>query len=63
MADIRQPAYIWSGESDLVVGRANADYLAGSIPRAMLVTWAGAGHLFPISHWGKMLAQLDGPSE
>ena len=63
VADIRQPAYIWSGESDLVVGRANADYLAGSIPRATLVTWAGAGHMFPISHWGKMLAQLDGPSE
>ncbi len=58
VADIRQPVHVWVGESDLQVGRAHADYLAASIPRATLVTFPAAGHLFPISHWGEMLAAL-----
>ena len=58
VADIRQPVLVWVGESDLQVGRAHGDYLAASIPRATLVTFPGAGHLFPISHWGEMLAAL-----
>jgi pimeloyl-ACP methyl ester carboxylesterase len=58
VAEIRQPAYVWWGESDPNVGRAHTDYLAESIPRAILVTYPSEGHLFPISHWGEMLAAL-----
>jgi len=58
MADVRQLVHIWCGDLDEQVGRAHADYLAASIPRSSLVAFAGAGHLFPISHWGEMLAAL-----
>jgi pimeloyl-ACP methyl ester carboxylesterase len=58
LTDIRQPVHVWVGESDPQVSRAHGDYLAASIPRATLVTFPDAGHLFPISHWGEMLAAL-----
>jgi pimeloyl-ACP methyl ester carboxylesterase len=58
VADIRRPVHVWWGESDPNVSRAHTDYLAQSIPRATLVTDPGEGHLFPISHWGEMLAAL-----
>ncbi len=58
VADIRQPVHVWWGEADPNVSRAHTDYLAESIPRATLVTYPGEGHLFPISHWGEMLAAL-----
>ena len=58
VADIRQLVHVWCGDSDPQVGRAHAEYLAESIPRTTLVTFASAGHLFPISHWGEMLAAL-----
>jgi pimeloyl-ACP methyl ester carboxylesterase len=58
VGDIGQPVHVWWGESDANVGQAHADYLAASIPRATLVTFADAGHLVPISHWGDMLNAL-----
>lgn len=58
VADIRQPVYIWSGGSDTIVGTNHGAYFAATIPRATLVTFAGDGHLLPISHWGEMLAAL-----
>jgi len=58
VSDVRQPVLVWSGASDPVVGPGHAKYLTESIPRATLVTFADAGHLFPISHWGAMLADL-----
>ena len=58
VADIGHPVLVWWGEADLAVGRAATNYLAGSIPRATLVTYPGEGHLMPIDHWGEMLAAL-----
>jgi pimeloyl-ACP methyl ester carboxylesterase len=59
LADIHQHVHVWWGESDVVVRREHADFLARSIPRASLVTFPGEGHLFPIRHWGEMLAALE----
>ena len=58
MSDILQPVHIWSAELDTFVDQRNADYLVGAIPHASLVTFPGEGHLFPIQHWGEMLAAL-----
>ena len=58
LADVPQPALVWCAGLDLLVGQAHADYLARSLPRATLVSFAGAGHLFPIRHWAEMLAAL-----
>lgn len=58
VADVGQPTYVWCAGSDVQVGQAHADYLAESIPRATLVSFPDAGHLFPISHWAEMLAAL-----
>ena len=58
VADIRHPVHIWSGASDAAVGQKPAAYFAATIPGATLVTFARAGHLLPISHWGEMLAEL-----
>jgi pimeloyl-ACP methyl ester carboxylesterase len=58
LTDIRQPVHVWVADSDVQVARRHGDYFAASIPRATLVTFARAGHLFPISHWGEMLAAL-----
>lgn len=57
-ADIQQPVRIWCGELDTNVDQRNTDYLAGAIPNASVVTFSGEGHLFPIQHWGEMLATL-----
>ena len=58
LAEVRQLVHVWCAGSDVQVARTNADYLAESIPRTTLVTFEAAGHLFPISHWGEMLAAL-----
>jgi pimeloyl-ACP methyl ester carboxylesterase len=58
VAEIRQPTHIWCGETDSVDVRMTADYLAGAIPNATIVTYPGEGHLFPFDHWGEMLAAL-----
>jgi pimeloyl-ACP methyl ester carboxylesterase len=58
MAEIGQPVQIWWGESDPSTARPNTDYLAASIPGATLTTYPGEGHMFPIGHWGEMLAAL-----
>jgi pimeloyl-ACP methyl ester carboxylesterase len=58
LADVPLLVHVWCGELDQQVGRAHADYFAASLPRSSLVVFEGAGHLFPISHWGEMLAAL-----
>jgi pimeloyl-ACP methyl ester carboxylesterase len=58
VAEIRKPVLVWSGASDLMVGQSIADYYAATIPGATLITFATAGHLLPVSHWGEMLAAL-----
>lgn len=58
VTEILQPVHIWSAELDTFVDQRNADYLVGAIPHASLVTFPGEGHLFPIQHWGEMLAAL-----
>ncbi len=56
-AEIRQPVLVWGGELDPEVFRAETEYLAGTIPHATLVMYP-EGHLFPLVHWGEMLATL-----
>jgi pimeloyl-ACP methyl ester carboxylesterase len=58
VTEIRQPLIVWCADADTVVDQRNADYLARAIPRASLVSYPGEGHLFPIRHWGEMLATL-----
>jgi pimeloyl-ACP methyl ester carboxylesterase len=58
VTDVRQPVLVWSGGADPVVGPNHATFLSQSIPQATLETFADAGHLFPISHWGAMLGAL-----
>jgi pimeloyl-ACP methyl ester carboxylesterase len=58
VADVRQPVHIWWGDADRLVATCYADYFAATIPDAHLTIYAGEGHLFPISHWGEMLADL-----
>lgn len=57
-SEIRQPVTIWAGELDIQALPAEMDFLAKAIPHANLVTYPGEGHLFPIAHWGEMLAAL-----
>jgi pimeloyl-ACP methyl ester carboxylesterase len=56
--DISQPIHIWSGASDFMVGQNHADYYAATISQATLVTFADAGHLLPIGHFGDILTAL-----
>jgi pimeloyl-ACP methyl ester carboxylesterase len=58
VGDVERPVHVWWGETDRLVGRVHTDYLAREIPRAALVTYPGEGHLFPLNHWGEMLAAL-----
>ena len=58
VGDIVQPTYVWCAGSDVQVSQAHADYLAATIRRATLISFAGEGHLFPINHWAEMLAVL-----
>lgn len=59
VSDVGQPVRVWCATADVQVPMANANYLATSIPRASLITFPDAGHLFPISHWAEMLAALN----
>jgi pimeloyl-ACP methyl ester carboxylesterase len=58
VSDILQPVHIWCADLDTSVDQRNADYLARAIPHASLISYPGEGHLFPIQHWGEMLATL-----
>ena len=50
--------HVWAGEQDRLVGPEHGTWLADTIPRATLVTYPNAGHLFPITHWAEILAAL-----
>jgi pimeloyl-ACP methyl ester carboxylesterase len=58
VADIRQEVHIWIGGADDWVSRSHADYFVATIPRTILVSIPGGGHLFPFDHWAEMLATL-----
>jgi pimeloyl-ACP methyl ester carboxylesterase len=58
-ADIRQPTAVWWGEEDPLTDRVHAEYLAGAIPRAHLFIEPGEGHLLPLRHWARIMAQLE----
>lgn len=58
LADVEVPTHVWWGEADRLVDRAHTDYLAASIPGAVLRTYPGEGHLFPLNHWAEMLSDL-----
>jgi pimeloyl-ACP methyl ester carboxylesterase len=58
VADVSQAAQVWWGERDTIVNRAEAEYLARTIPKATLTTYPNDGHLSLIHHWAEMLAAL-----
>jgi pimeloyl-ACP methyl ester carboxylesterase len=45
LKDVHQPALILAGSEDRMVPLALAEELCGGLPRARLVTFAGAGHM------------------
>jgi len=57
-ADVSHEVHVWAGEQDRLVGPEHGTWLADTIPRATLVTYPNAGHLFPITHWAEILAAL-----
>jgi pimeloyl-ACP methyl ester carboxylesterase len=57
-AETTHDVQIWWGERDLLVNRECAEHFAHVIERSTLTTFAGEGHLFPISHWREMLEAL-----
>ena len=57
-SDIRQTVHVWWGDRDRLTARYHTEYLATTIPNAILTVYEGEGHLFPIAHWGEMLAAL-----
>ena len=58
VTQIKQPVHIWCGALDSIDTRMTADYLAGAIPRATLVTYPDAAHLFAFDYWAEMLVAL-----
>ena len=58
LRDLRTEVLVWWGESDRLVTRAYAEYLAKAIPRAKLITYPSEGHLFLVNHWAEMPAAL-----
>ncbi|HEX9260700.1 MAG TPA: hypothetical protein VF855_14260, partial [Acidimicrobiales bacterium] len=58
LSDIRGPVNLWWGDRDAIVRREDAECLAERIPGATLTILRGEGHLFPIAHWGQMLATV-----
>ena len=52
----RQGSIGWTW--DEIAYGSPAGFAGSSIPRATLVSFPGAGHLFPFDHWGEMLAAL-----
>jgi pimeloyl-ACP methyl ester carboxylesterase len=57
VADITCDAAVWVGDG-APADRADADYLAATIPRATYVIFPGDGHLALMSRWAEMLAWL-----
>jgi len=57
-SEVTQDVHVWWGDDDQTVGRDCAEYFAGAIPRSTLTILASEGHMFPIRHWAKVLADL-----
>lgn len=55
-ADVTAPVHLWYGAEDELVGPDHGAYWAGALPQAELTVVPGAGHLLPLTHWGKILA-------
>ena len=60
-SEVAHDVHVWWGDDDQLVARDCADYLAGAISGSTLTVLANEGHMFPIRHWGEMLAALHGP--
>jgi pimeloyl-ACP methyl ester carboxylesterase len=59
IASVRQPVHVWWGDGDQLIPGDDAEHLARAIKRSELVVLPGEGHLFPLQHWGDMLAVLN----
>jgi pimeloyl-ACP methyl ester carboxylesterase len=57
VADITCDVAVWVGDG-APADRAEADYLAATIPGATYVIYPGDGHLVPLRRWAEMLAWL-----
>ena len=62
--DVRVPTYMWGGDLDGMVDRAEFDYLAQTIPGVRVTVWPGEGHVALLRgpYWGQVLATLKGKS-
>jgi pimeloyl-ACP methyl ester carboxylesterase len=57
-AEVSHDVQVWWGDDDQLVARDCAEYLARAIKRSTLTILPDEGHMFPIRHWGEMLAAL-----
>jgi pimeloyl-ACP methyl ester carboxylesterase len=55
-SDVSTPVNLWYGADDELVGPEHGAYWAGTLPEADLTVVPGAGHLLPLTHWGRILA-------
>ncbi|MFP5318042.1 MAG: alpha/beta fold hydrolase [Acidimicrobiia bacterium] len=55
-ADVTAPVHLWYGADDELVEPDHGAYWSGALPQAELTVVPGAGHLLPLTHWGKILA-------
>ena len=59
--EISIPVHIWYGVQDARFqgrGRELVDWIAGRIPRCVVVTWKDAGHMGLVKHWDELVATL-----
>ena len=57
-SEVSHNVHVWWGDDDQVVGRDCAEYLTRAIKQSALTVLASEGHMFPIRHWGEILASL-----
>ena len=58
VSDVPSEVHVWWGEGDVLISRAETEYLAKRIVRSTLVTYPDEGHLFPVTHWSDMMKDL-----
>ncbi len=56
--DVGTPVHVWHGELDGIVPPSHAAFLAGGLPRAVLVIYPGEGHSIAVTHWKEMIAAM-----
>ncbi len=52
--EVRAPALLWFGDAD-EIGTEHGRWYAAGLAGSRLTVLPGAGHLFPVAHWGEIL--------